>query len=70
MNEIKILRRVLTEEQLIRVERIMSCDKGCDQKINALKEYYSRNDVKDQVTRKGWDTDMLAYTTIELCNRK
>lgn len=60
------LGRVLTREQLIRVEKIMSCDKGSEQKLSALKEYYSRDEIKEHINSRGWDSVVLAYSTLSL----
>jgi len=44
----------------------MSCDKGSEQKLSALKEYYSRDDIKEHINSRGWSTDVLAYSTLSL----
>ncbi len=58
------LGQVLTQKQLIKVQRIISCSLGDEQKVNALREYYNRPIIERRLKRKGWNPDMLAYVTI------
>ena len=55
------LGQVLTREQLIMVECILSCDKT--QRVQALKEYYRRPSIAKSIRESGWDPEILAYMT-------
>jgi len=58
------LDQILSEEQHIRVKRMLSCDAGKEMRLNALKEFYRRPDVADNIIKSGYDTNLLAYLTI------
>jgi len=60
------LRGVLTKAQLIKVEKIMSCQAGKDRRLDALKEYYYRPAVRKRIARMGWHPDALAVSTLSI----
>ena len=55
---------VLTKKQLVRVKRMASCDAGQEQRVQALKEYYSTPVIARRSKRKGWCPETLALATI------
>ena len=58
------LDQILSEEQYIRVKRMLSCDTGKEMRLSAIKEYYRRPDVADRIVKSGYDTNLLAHLTI------
>jgi hypothetical protein len=60
------LRGVLTKAQLIKVEKIMSCQVGKERRLDALREYYSKPTVRKRIARMGWHPDALAISTLTL----
>lgn len=54
---------VLTREQLIKAERILSCDAGKNKRMAALWEYFRRPEVSKDIKEAGWDPYILAYMT-------
>ena len=63
-NTTERLGSVLTREQLIRVEWILSCDAGKNRRLDALREYFRRPEVSNGIKESGWDPYTLAYTAI------
>ena len=61
---------VLTREQLIKVERILSCDAGKNRRLEALREYFRQPDVSNSIKESGWDPYTLAYIAIANYDRQ
>ena len=55
------LGKLLTQEQLIMVERILSCNEP--RRLQAVRENYRRPDVLKNIKAAGWDSDLLARIT-------
>tara|TARA_Y100001963_G_scaffold125455_1_gene177068 strand:+ start:3394 stop:3633 length:240 start_codon:yes stop_codon:yes gene_type:complete len=55
------LGEILTREQLVKVEQILSCETGRNKRMDALKEYFRRPDVSSEIRESGWDPYTLAY---------
>ena len=55
------LGKILTQEQLIMVERILSCTEP--RRLQAVREYSRRPDVLKNIKAAGWDSDLLARIT-------
>ena len=60
-NNQETLGQILTLEQLIMVERMLSCSRT--QRVQALKEYYRRPPIAESIRGAGWDPETLAYMT-------
>ena len=64
------LGQVLTREQLIKVERLLSCTTGKHQRQSALWEYFRNPDVSKTIRESGWEPRTLAYVTASSYDRQ
>ncbi len=64
------LGKVLTREQLIKMERLLSCNTGRQQIQSALLEYFRRPDVSKTIRESGWEPRMLAHVIIYNYDRR
>ena len=64
------LGKVLTREQLIKVDRLLSCSTGKYQRVSALLEYFRRPDVSVTIKESGWEPRVLAHIIMHNYDRQ